>query len=510
MPVAFQLSLELASIVKPLVQSAVALGSLVLGGPSGRAGSDIITETKLEVLLGRHHIDPAIDFHFRQAVSKSDQTILSQCLELTLESGSGPTVQDALKSPPLFSTIVQLSALAFAHNHDALANAMVTAAERILRDGGAPVENAPDYVSLVGVIMACRQQTAAFRWAFVYESVESKIMSAVESKSRKPKSKKTKSKKPQAANIEIHERSLPFPVLQSFLMWLKTVQSLPEHRLLHVRCNTGISTAVVWCHFVLGLNVLVRIDGVDVIFGSGATTVVIVWIGSLLDAGVSLLDASCQDEPLFTLSLTNEDVIMSSDIRADAYGFGARLLNLMLTSDEKDRRASIEWIIFLACLSLDEENIAPFVIHLPHLRREILGAGTFFFALSDSEAESIRARWEKRDIPKEFPECLVKKIWFPLVALLISFARVPLLEHCARMPLSIDVFLRLQQEDFEVWTREASNNHVSGHELWRSHSDIPIGNSQTPIYARALDSLTEQSSLIPPSFPVITGAVLFQ
>lgn len=472
--VTFQLSLELAGIVKPLIQSALALGSLALGGSSGRAGSDIITEKKLEVLLGRHHIDPAIDFHFRQAVNKSDQTLLSQCLELTLQSGAGPTVQDALKNPPLFSTIVQLSALAFAHNHDALANAMVIAAERILRDGGAALENAPDYGSLVSVIMACRQQTAAFRWAFVYENVESKILSAVESKSKNSKSKKTR-----VTSLQIHERSLQFPVLQSFLMWLKTVQSLPEHRLLHVRCNTGISTAVVWCHFILGLNVLVRIDGVDVVFGNGATTVVIVWIDSLLDAGVSLLDASCQDEPLFTLSLTTEDVIMSSDIRADAYGFGLRLLNLMLPDDEKDRRESIEWIILLACFNIDEENLAPLVIHLPHLRREILCAGTFFFALSHSEAESIRSRWENRDLPKEIPKHLGKKLWFPLLALLISFARVPLLERCARMPLSLDVFLHLQEEDFEMWTREASNNHASGHDLWQLHCGNQADGPQT-------------------------------
>ena len=53
MPIQFQLSLELASIVQPIIQGLSAVGSLALAGRVHRAGSDIITERKLEVLLVR-------------------------------------------------------------------------------------------------------------------------------------------------------------------------------------------------------------------------------------------------------------------------------------------------------------------------------------------------------------------------------------------------------------------------------------------------------------------------
>ena len=288
MPIQFQLGLELASIVKPIVQGLLGVGSLTLADRVRRAGSDIMTERKLECLFGRHRIDTVVDFHFRQAVQKSDQKLLSQCLEMALESGSGPSVQEALKNPASFSTIVQLSALAFAHNHDAFANAIMTAAEKNYQIAGVPVENAPDYGLLVLTIKAWQQQTAAFHWSFVYEDIEQKILSAVRSAGEASHFKAT----------DLLERSLPFPVLQSFLMWLTTLQSLPEHRLLHVRCSSGISTAVIWCHYILGLNVLVRVEGVNIEFGNGAANIIIVSVSSLLDARVSLLDASCPDDPL--------------------------------------------------------------------------------------------------------------------------------------------------------------------------------------------------------------------
>ena len=442
MPVPFQITLELASIVKPFIQGALAVASLTLAERIHRAGSDLATEQKLEVFLGRHRIDPIVDFHFRQAVQKSNQTLLSQCLEMTLESGSGPTVQEALKNPASFSTIVQLSALAFAHNHDGLANGIVNAAEKILQTAGVPLGNAPDYGSLVLTIMACQQQTAAFHWSFAFEDIERKILSAIRLEGE-PSNFKA---------MDIVERSLPFPVLQSFLMWLKTVQSLPEHRLLHVRCNSGISTAVIWCHYILGLDVLVRVEGVDIKFGDGAATVVIMSISSLLDAGVSLLDASCPDEPLFTLSSNMEDIIISCDIRADAYGFGKKILELLLPDDEMSQEMSAHWIISQGCNLLQEDRPMAYPIHLPYLRKGILAAGAFLFAINQDDTELIRAHGKDGVVPYNALTSLREKSCLALVALMISFARIPSLKDCARMPLSIDEFLRLQEEDSGLFT----------------------------------------------------------
>ena len=476
----FQLSLELASIVKPFIQGILAVGSLTLADRVRRAGSDIITERKLEILLGRHRIDPVVDFHFRKAVQKSDQKLLSQCLEMALESGSGPSVQEALKNPASFSTIVQLSALSFAHNHDALASAIMTAAEKIFQAAGVPVENAPDYGSLVLTIMACQQQTAAFHWSFVYEDIERRILSAVRSAGKQSHFKAG----------DILERSLPFPVLQSFLMWLKTVQSLPEHRLLHVRCNCGISTAVIWCHYILGLSVLVQIEGVDIDFGDGAATVVIVSIGSLLDARVCLLDASCPDDPLYTLSSNTEDVIIGSDIRADAYGFGMKILKFLLPDDELGQEMSARWTISQGCNLLEDYGPPMYLTQSPFLRKGIRNAGAFLFAINQDDTELIQAPGRNRIVPDIAPTSLREKSSNALVALLVSFARIPSLEDCARMPLSIDVFVRFQEENLGLLTymetdplyREPSMYVRDNIASYRLLSKLLLGRSYTADY----------------------------
>ena len=125
LPAQFQLGLELTNIVNPLSQAIGALGSLALVSAIQKAGSDVITEIKLASLIGRHRIDEVIKFHFRAMVAKADQTVISKYIDILLESGSGPTVQEAMKNSAHFSMLIQLSALAFAHEDESLANAMV-------------------------------------------------------------------------------------------------------------------------------------------------------------------------------------------------------------------------------------------------------------------------------------------------------------------------------------------------------------------------------------------------
>ncbi|MCJ1376114.1 hypothetical protein MMC20_007354 [Loxospora ochrophaea] len=116
-PSQFNLGLELTRIVDPLGAALSKFGSLALADAIKRSGSDVLTELKLASLIGRHRIDPVIEFHFRNAVAKSDQTYISRYVDILLESGAGPTVQEALKNPALFSMVIQLSALAYAHDH---------------------------------------------------------------------------------------------------------------------------------------------------------------------------------------------------------------------------------------------------------------------------------------------------------------------------------------------------------------------------------------------------------
>ena len=327
--VQFQIGLELTNIVNPLTQAISAFGSLALVDAIKKAGSDVITEMRLASLIGRHRIDEVIDFHFREAVAKADKTFISRYVDIMLESGSGPTVQEALKNPASFSMVVQLSALGFSHEHQSLASAMVEAIERIVREAGKGAEGVPDYVSLLGTLRACQQQTSAFQWGSLYESVEDKIEASLKHPNpRRPghKHKKRKITKTTTRGLSrVKERNLPFVVLQSLLMWLHSLQSFPEHRLLHLKCDTGISTVVVWCHHVLGLGVAVRSGENEITFGKEPRNLIIEDCDpSAVEA--MLMDPADKHEPLFTLTSDDNDNRISREHRSQAYGFGRKVL----------------------------------------------------------------------------------------------------------------------------------------------------------------------------------------
>ena len=206
-------------------------------------------------------------------VGKSDQSIISRYLDIVPEAGSGPTVQEALKNPALFSMVIQLSGLAFALENQSLANAIMGAIEKIVQESCGDVGIVPDYASLLGTLRACQQQTAAFRWALLHEATEQKIDSALASpdshsrKRRKTEDPVTTCRDFEEADEPDKSRALPIPVLQGLFMWLQSLQSFPEHRLLHLRCNTGISTVVVWCHHILGLSVMINLWASKIRFG---------------------------------------------------------------------------------------------------------------------------------------------------------------------------------------------------------------------------------------------------
>jgi hypothetical protein len=59
---------------------------------------------------------------------------------------------------------IQISFLAFGHEHQSLAHAITQAIEETLVASNNPPERGLDYISVLGVITACQQQTAAFGW----------------------------------------------------------------------------------------------------------------------------------------------------------------------------------------------------------------------------------------------------------------------------------------------------------------------------------------------------------
>lgn len=446
LPVQFQLGLELTNIVNPISQAVSAVGSLALIDAIRKSGSDTITEMKLASFIGRHIIDPAMKLHFREAVSKSDQSVISRYMDIILESGSGPTVQEAIKNPALFSMVIQLSGLAFAHEHETLAGAIVEAMERIVRESGADVAIVPDYVALLGTLRACQQQTAAFRWASVYEAVEHKIqqtlIACAHEGSRPDRSAKRRKLDP-SSNLSppgVGARCLPFPVLRALLMWLHSLQKFPEHRLLHLRCDSGVSTIVVWCYHVLGLSVEVDLSGTSIFFGKEPSNILIQETG-LKDVGASLMDPAEQHEPLFTLVSAIDDPEIGYENRAEAYGFGQSVFKAAGLSGGEERYCS-QWII---AHCMERSKSVKSIYNKYPCEDSMIHAGKFLFDLETVDVEALR-----KHTGSAFRRTgnLSRIVWPRLAAILITFARIQArdLERCNSMPLSLSAYHSSQQE----------------------------------------------------------------
>ncbi|KAK3174427.1 hypothetical protein OEA41_001673 [Lepraria neglecta] len=463
LPVQFQLGLELTNIVNPISQAVSALGSLALVDAIRKSGSDAITETKLASLIGRHRIDPIIKTHFHEAVSKADQSVISRYVDIILESGSGPTVQESLKNPALFSMVIQLSALAFSQEDEPLSNAIVEAIERIVRESGRNHDLVPYYVALLGTIRACQQQTVAFRWSCLYEAVEYRIQDALRiAKGNAPKRRKLAMDVYSAhATMKrwqsLQQRCLPFPVLQALLMWLQALQSFPENRLLHLRCDSGISTIVVWCYHILGLSLVVNLEGCEIRFGDAPVNIV-VEESEAQEVGATLMDPKGSNEPLFTLTDNDGNPMIGSEIRAEACGYGLEVLKRAGASKD-DTRHCLEKVIAESLkiarrssnyhlprgpandspTELGENNASSRLLE-PYFPSEerILQAGRFLFAQSLLDLPAI----ESLIVPPIHEKPTISRsVSSRLVAVLITFARINEddLEKCSRMPLSLSV-----------------------------------------------------------------------
>lgn len=231
----FQFGFELTNILNPVTQAVSTITSIAIVDAVRKAGSDVLTEVKLASFLGRNRIDSILEAHFRQAVAKSERNVISRYLEIVLESGAGPTVQIALKNTALFSMIVQMSLLCSVHEHQPLANAILEAIERIVRDFKGNPKAIPDYPSLLGTMRVIQRETAAFQWSGLFESVERLIQERLSKADSYPKplAKRRKQNKTSSLNLDrpsIRDRGLSFPILQSFFIALESLQHFFEER----------------------------------------------------------------------------------------------------------------------------------------------------------------------------------------------------------------------------------------------------------------------------------------
>ena len=454
LPTQFQLGLELTNIVNPISQAVSTLGSLALVDAIKKSGSDSITEMKMASLLGRHRIDEVIKVHFRERVAKSDQSVISRYMDIILEAGSGPTVQEALKNPALFSMIIQLSALSFAHEDESLASAILQAVENIAQELGGHTMIVPDYVSLLGTIRACQQQTVAFRWLPLYEVVEHKIMMSLQKALSKTLNTQSETEdetveasvkvKPQC----IGNRLIPFPVFQALLKWLHEMQGLPEDRLLHLKCDMGISTIIVWCHHILGLDLTVEIEGVNIRFGNNPGNIFIETCDKQ-GSEAFLMDPADRQQPLFTMDTdSHRSIRMFSESRAEAFGYGRKILERANVSEE-DILYSSHWVIAqsidAASHYFTSDRLENRSASSPS-KHDLLRAGQFFFGLHHLDTGKVETYVGKPPSKRKFMKESKRSA---LIALVLVFARIHQddLEKCTNMPLSLHFFYLLHSED---------------------------------------------------------------
>ena len=496
-------------MLNPLTSAASALGSLALVKAIKRAGSDALTELELASFLGRNRIDPSIQLHFRQIVGKSEQRDLSRFLDIVLDSGAGPTVQNALQNPELFSMVIQLSALCYTHEIDSLAQTIVEAIGRNVRELRGDLTKVPDYPSLCGTLRVCKQETAGFQWSHFFDAVEHRIESTIEgsrsSKRRRSSVRSQGSVRPIGLNHpSIAIRTLPFPVLQILLLCLHSLQQFPDERLLNVECTSGISTLIVWCYYVLGLNVKLVLQGHEIDFGEPSANVFIRESKSR-ESHASLLHPNSQHEPLFTLTSCEGDPRVGPELRRKARGFGCKVVNQLGVS-EKDLNIYYNWVIHQslrvsqARAELNGQSISrksdsnerhcfakwsnSEVYDFTEDR--IIRAGAFLFDLELVDERSVKA-----DAVCSAPKKKHLLDLSSLAVLLLSLARVEPedLQNCSDLPLSTQVQQWLKEDEPCVQSIACENLQTVAVGLTKSF-DILSRFLQGPVFSEVMNKRT--------------------
>ena len=451
----FQLGFELSSILNPVGQAVSALSSIALADAVRKAGSNVLTEVKLASFLGKNRIDAIVKEHFTQAVARSDQNIISRYLEIVLQSGAGPTVQNALKDAALFSMVIQMSLLCYVHEDQPFANAIIDAISRIVRNFRGNPKAIPDYPSLLGTMVVIKRETTAFQWSLLFVHVERTIrvglLTARQPSQVDETSHGTSSNFP-LERTSLKNRELTFPVLQALFLALESLQRFSEERRLYIECDRGICTLVVWCFHVLSLSVKVCIEDREITFGEGPSSVVIKEI-STKHSSVSLVIPLAPNEPLFTLSSNDRDPKLGPELRANLLGFGQAALKQMdIQPSEMDLAcyaviagALISSNLDCSCQSSSWIGVLLPETHEAHCyhhpksypsKSRIIETAQLFFDLPEVD--------ESRLNEMNCSEAASEKQYFcaQLIPLFLSLSRVQQLDlqQCADLPLSLKVY----------------------------------------------------------------------
>jgi hypothetical protein len=244
----FALTLELSRLIPLQLFGNAAQSALVAFARELRnSNSDIVIEEDLAELFGRSRVAPQLESSFRAVVSRGTNTVLTN--EIVLVGGPGPTVTRGLRERPYFSTIVQLSLLAWVHNNNALARGLVEVIEKRLENAPSGYRAPPGQQGVSGTLKACEEQTSAYSWSGHLHAVGAMLGGYIQNRTRE---------------------GILVDILCGLLDMLPMVQTLPDDRMIHIEGENGVTATVVWAHHVLGLTVLVKTpQGKEVRFGKG-------------------------------------------------------------------------------------------------------------------------------------------------------------------------------------------------------------------------------------------------
>ena len=351
----FQLSLELTKAF-PIRSVAESVGSKILAYARNarKSGSDIVVEADLAEVFGRGRIEYDIEQKFRKLVKIQGFSFLRDSCEVSLDSGVGPTILNALQDVRHFSTIIQLSFLGWTHEKTSLAAAIDQGMVKRFEMGVEGASASPGYEGILHTLEACSSQSSAFAWSDYTNLVDAKLRDSIP--------------KYQYSTDLIR---LSPAALTGAMDYLYLVQQLPESRKIMISNAMGSITFVVWAHYILGLNVIITTEASPAItFGDEQNPHILITWSELTPETHFLLPPATKDcgqmQPSIQLLDEDMSVMLESSpdpdhwtsIRADTRyplrGYGSiclhRLFNANCITNDHDPiyKESVKLIVAIA------------------------------------------------------------------------------------------------------------------------------------------------------------------
>jgi len=263
MNASFQLALELSSVF-PIREGVLTAAQYILklARELRKSGSDLVVEEDLAEVFGRGKVSSELETKFKDATKIANIVPLGGSGEMALESGPGPTLQNAFRDNRYLASVIQLSFLSWMHNREVLASMLSQAMRKRYELNVAGAAPDPGFEGISKTLAAISSQTSTFCWSYYVGLVEEKLREAI----------------PMYAFSSDYIK-LSASLLLGAMDYLFLVQSLPENRKVTVSNESGSITLVIWAHFILGLDVLLKLPSdKTIVFGSPSDPqVIIVW-----------------------------------------------------------------------------------------------------------------------------------------------------------------------------------------------------------------------------------------